>query len=133
MPRPPRLARLLIRLFASVERNEAYLGDIEEMYAERISAEGVRPSRLWYWKETLGSLPAHFRDILYWSCCMFKNYLKTAFRALRRHKALNLEMELTRFFIEANVTGVVIRISVRTVLEALLRSCILGCELEPRC
>jgi putative ABC transport system permease protein len=88
--RPPRLARLLVRLLASVERNEAYLGDIEEMYAERISAEGARPSRLWYWKETLGSFPAYLRDILYWSCCMFKNYAKTAFRALRRHKAYSI-------------------------------------------
>jgi len=41
MPRPPRLARFLIRFLASRERNEAYLGDLEEMYAERIPAEAL--------------------------------------------------------------------------------------------
>jgi len=85
MSRPPRLAKFLVRLFASRNRNEAYLGDLEEMYAERISASGRGRSRLWFWREALGSLPAYVRDNLIWSLTMLRNYLKTAARALSRH------------------------------------------------
>ncbi|MBN1938590.1 MAG: ABC transporter permease [Candidatus Aminicenantes bacterium] len=84
MSRPPRLARFLVRLFASRARNEAYLGDLEEMYLERASSHGRRRSRLWFWKEALRSLPAYIRENLFWSLAMFKNYLKTAARALNR-------------------------------------------------
>jgi len=86
MSRPPRLARFLIRLFATRRRNEAYLGDLDEMYAERASTDGVRRTRRWFWREALGSLPTYFRDNLGWRFNMFKNYLKTAFRALKRQR-----------------------------------------------
>ena len=90
MSPPPRLARLLIRLFASIERNESYLGDIDEIYAERIASGGVRRARLWYRREALRSLPAYLRDSLAWSLAMLKNYFKTAFRSLLRHRAYSL-------------------------------------------
>ncbi len=101
MARPPRLARFLIRFLASRERNEAYLGDLEEMYAERIAAGGVRHPRLWYWKETLRSLPAYLRDNLTWSFAMLKNYIKTALRALNRHRGYSL---LNIFGLAAGIT-----------------------------
>jgi ABC-type antimicrobial peptide transport system permease subunit len=86
MPRPPRLAKLLVRLFASPERNDAYLGDIEESFAERAASRGVFRARAWYWKEALGSLPDYLGNSIVWSWIMFKNNLKTAFRGLKRQK-----------------------------------------------
>jgi putative ABC transport system permease protein len=90
MTRPPRLARLLVRFFASRERNEAYLGDLEEMYVQRLSKKDVPHPRRWYWREVFGSLPVYVRDNLSWSFGMFKNYFKTAFRALKRHRAYSI-------------------------------------------
>ncbi len=86
MPCPPRLANLLVRLTASPERNEAYLGDIEEAFAEKAAARGVFRAKAWYWKEALGSLPDYLENNLIWSWIMFKNNLKTAFRSLMRQK-----------------------------------------------
>lgn len=86
MLHPPRLAKFLIGLFASPERNDAYLGDIEEHFAERAASRGVFRARAWYWKEALGSLPDYLGNTLVWSWIMFKNNLKTAFRSLKRQK-----------------------------------------------
>jgi len=93
MPRPPRLAKLLVRLFASRERNDAYLGDIEEIFAEMASTRGTLRSRAWYWAEALGSLPSYLENTLIWSWIMFKTNLKIAVRNLKKHlgySALNI-------------------------------------------
>ncbi len=90
MSRPPRFARLIIRLLAGRARNESYLGDVDELFALRCAAGDVRRLRLWYWKEALRSLPTYGVHHLTWSCAMFKNYLKTAFRALNRQRTYSL-------------------------------------------
>jgi putative ABC transport system permease protein len=83
---PPRLPRFLLRLAASRERNETYLGDIEELYRHMASNHGQRRAQAWFWKEAIVSLPAGFRESLIWSFIMWKNYLMTAARCLLRRK-----------------------------------------------
>jgi putative ABC transport system permease protein len=85
MPRPPRLAKLLVRLFAFRERDDAYLGDIEEIFAEKAATRGPLRSRAWYWREALGSLPACLGNTLVWSWIMFTTNLKIAVRNLKKH------------------------------------------------
>jgi putative ABC transport system permease protein len=82
---PPSLPRRLGRLISRDIRYSA-LGDFEEIYADMVRRRGPRAARLWLWKEILRSSPSFLADSLYWSLAMFRHYLVTALRNLKRQK-----------------------------------------------
>jgi putative ABC transport system permease protein len=86
MPRPPRIAAWLVKLAARGEDRFAVLGDFDEEYAELAGAHGHARAAAWYWRLGLRSLPALVRDFFYWRTIMFANYLKIAFRNIRKQK-----------------------------------------------
>ena len=49
--RPPRLARWLLRVFATRRVFEELSGDLLELYALRVERDGVRAARRWYWHQ----------------------------------------------------------------------------------
>lgn len=54
--RPPRLARLLLRLFSPREERDGLLGDLAEEYRRHRAPLGHAAARRWYWGQVLRSL-----------------------------------------------------------------------------
>ncbi|NIM97268.1 MAG: hypothetical protein GTO24_04045, partial [candidate division Zixibacteria bacterium] len=86
MSSPPKLAKFLLRLLSSQGKDDAYFGDIEEIFSERVNQLGLRRARRRYWWEVLHAIPRFITESVRWRSVMFKNYLKIALRNMRRHK-----------------------------------------------
>jgi putative ABC transport system permease protein len=83
--RPPRLAKLLLKVFAR-RRDRTYLGDVEEIYLLRMAHQGAASADRWYRREALRSLHRFIFESLRWRIIMVKNYLRTAVRLFWRDK-----------------------------------------------
>jgi putative ABC transport system permease protein len=69
------------------EDQENLAGDFEEMY-ERISGKNGKSRALfWYAFQIIKLIPSYFKNYAYWRLTMIKNYLKIAFRNIKKHKA----------------------------------------------
>ncbi len=90
MPHPPKPAKCLLKLLASREKNDAYIGDIEEIFAERAAYQGTRRAHLWYWREAVKAIPRFIAESIRWRFVMFTNYFKIAIRNIRKHKGYSL-------------------------------------------
>ncbi len=84
--RPPRFSEALLRLFSLTVDMDAFLGDMAEEYSSKAERQGPFRAGLWYrgqvWRSILPLVTAY----LNWSADMFANYLKVAFRNLKRQK-----------------------------------------------
>jgi putative ABC transport system permease protein len=80
------LAKFLIKILLSREKDDAYLGDIEELFYDRIECQGYRRSKHWYWWEAFKSIPGFIRESIRWRMAMLANYIKITFRNMKRHK-----------------------------------------------
>jgi putative ABC transport system permease protein len=90
MLRPPRLAEKTIsRLIDPLVRDQA-LGDLEEQFRWLAARKGLSLARLWYGLQILPVLKSFILDSAYWGGAMFKNYLKTALRNIRKQKGYSL-------------------------------------------
>jgi putative ABC transport system permease protein len=90
MDRPPRVPRFLLRLLSSLENNDAYIGDIEEIFAERAAYQGSNKALRWYWQEAVKAIPRFMADSIRWRIIMFRNYFKIAIRNIRKHKGYSM-------------------------------------------
>lgn len=52
-PEPPVLGTRLIAFFAPAETSEAMLGDLEELFHERLDLRGADKARRWYWMQVV--------------------------------------------------------------------------------
>jgi putative ABC transport system permease protein len=86
---PPKLAEWLLKAIANKNNNSAIIGDLEEEYYQKVKSRGITFAWLWYWFLILISLPSFFTQTIYWSGAMFKNYIKIAFRNIRRYKVFS--------------------------------------------
>jgi putative ABC transport system permease protein len=86
MNKPPKLAKFLLKILSSSERDGAFRGDIEELFYDRTECQGYRRSKRWYWWEALKSIPGFIRESIRWRMTMLGNYLKIALRNMKRHK-----------------------------------------------
>jgi len=84
--KPPFIALLLLKLFASDEKNYALMGDFKEEFHEILETRGIFRARLWYWIQTIKSLPKLIGDSIIWGIIMLSNYLKIALRTIRKQK-----------------------------------------------
>ncbi len=87
---PPKSAKFLLRILSSREKYDAYIGDIEEIFFERINHFGVKMAKRWYWWEVIKAIPRFLTESIRWRTIMFKNYLKVAIRIIGRHKGYSL-------------------------------------------
>jgi putative ABC transport system permease protein len=86
---PPFLARwILIRITRAKER-ETVSNDFAEIYAQIKKERGTRQARRWYWAQVLKSVPMFLKIQISWGTAMFKNYLKIAFRIIKRKKVFS--------------------------------------------
>ena len=87
---PPPLAERLARRALDEGERSARLGDLEERYQYLVRERGERRARAWYrWQALLLVVSAVINNTL-WSCIMFKNYIRTAFRNIQRSKGYSL-------------------------------------------
>lgn len=99
--RPPKLFEYFLQMIISLEDRESLVGDFEEMY-HRISNENGKVRALcWYLFHIFKLVPSFFKNTIYWSLTMFKNYLKIALRNIIKHKGYSF----------INIAGLAIGIS----------------------
>jgi ABC-type antimicrobial peptide transport system permease subunit len=61
-----------------------------EMYESIRAREGTTQARIWLWRELLTSFPGFVNNTIYWSFAMFRNYVITALRNIRKFKGYAL-------------------------------------------
>lgn len=84
MPTPPPLAAWLLRRLLPSDVRYAALGDFAEQFAALAEAKGLAAARRWYWTEVGRSVPSLFHNHAFWRGYMLRNYLRVAFRTMRR-------------------------------------------------
>jgi putative ABC transport system permease protein len=84
--KPPSLARGILSLFLNHEHPESMLGDYEEIYHKICEEKSVIMAKLWFILQILVIFPSFLRNSFYFGGTMIKNYLKVAFRNIKRHK-----------------------------------------------
>ncbi|MDH4197282.1 MAG: ABC transporter permease [Candidatus Aminicenantes bacterium] len=87
--RPSPAALRVLRLLADPDEAPYLAGDVEEEYADIRERRGRIPAALWLWFQIVISLPSFIKSYLYWRQAMFANYLRTAWRNLRKHKVFS--------------------------------------------
>jgi putative ABC transport system permease protein len=99
---PPKIAGWIIKHTARYEESFAISGDFDEEFHEIARAKGTFLARLWFWRQCVRSLPVFIKDSIYWRLIMFKNYMKIAFRSLKKYKGYSF----------INITGLAIGMAV---------------------
>ena len=94
----PRLGRRILWFLLPDNERESLVGDFDEIYREKRKDKGKPIALIWYWGQVLLLIPSSFKESMYWSVLMFRNYLKIAFRNLVRHKGFSF----------LNITGLAI-------------------------
>jgi putative ABC transport system permease protein len=88
--KPPRLAAWLLGLLIdSVVRDQA-IGDLEERFRVEARERGLFWARAWYGIQILPVLKSFIEDNVLWEGSMFKNYLKTGWRNIKRQKGYSI-------------------------------------------
>ena len=90
LPSPPRLAVWLVKRLARYQANHAIIDDMQEVFTKTYRERSFTAASTWYWGQCLDAI---IKDILFnlrWRLSMFKNYLKSAFRNLRRNRLYSI-------------------------------------------
>jgi putative ABC transport system permease protein len=83
---PPRIPGWLIKISAWYEDGYVVYGDACEEFYELAEVIGSRRAGRWFWRQGLRAFPAFVKDYLVWRMIMLRNYLKVAFRNIRKQK-----------------------------------------------
>ncbi|MFC2133205.1 ABC transporter permease [Bacteroidota bacterium] len=86
---PPIFAEWIIKKFTTGYTRSVILGDLEEEYFEMIDERGKLSADWWYRKQALKTVPKSVSHKSYWGATMFKNYLKIAFRNIKKSKVFS--------------------------------------------
>ena len=93
--KPPGFLLSIFRLFVGSEKSHLLNGDFEEIYNDIYLKKGRIRAHLWFYSHFLLTLPPVMIRSIKWRIAMFKNYLKTTLRNIKRYK----------FFSLINITG----------------------------
>ena len=88
-PKPPRLAKWLLKRFINSDNQSTIIGDFEEIHAELHYEKGRIYSALWYWLQTLKSLPNIIFNSLLIGGFMLVSYFKLAIRNIKKYKTFS--------------------------------------------
>jgi len=98
---PSKTPHWFLRQYLGKSDHYTLIGDFEEIHTEIAKEKGIFPAFIWYWGQIIRSIPSFVFHSVYWSVQMIKNYLKIAFRNIRRHKGYSF----------INITGLAIGIA----------------------
>jgi len=84
--RPPKLAQMVLQKTISRDIRYSAMGDFEEGFYTIAEEQGGIKAGFWYWGQCFKSLPSFVMDTILWSLIMLLNYIKIAFRNMRKHK-----------------------------------------------
>jgi len=87
---PPLIAKWLFKRMTSYQESYSIVGDVEEVFYMVYRKNGYSRAFAWYWYQCIISLFKYSKCILQWGMEMFKNYLKSAFRNVIKHKSFSL-------------------------------------------
>ena len=87
--RPTPAALRILTFLADPDEAPSLAGDVEEEYADIRDRKGSIPAALWLWFQIVISLPSFVKYYLYWRHTMFANYLRSAWRNLRKYKVFS--------------------------------------------
>jgi len=87
---PPLPAERLVAWALDEQERDARLGDLEEHFRYLVRERGERRARAWYLRQALLLIGLAVINNTIWSCIMFKNYVRTAFRNIQRYKGYSL-------------------------------------------
>ncbi|MFC1725613.1 ABC transporter permease [candidate division KSB1 bacterium] len=85
----PKIATWILTNFIQDFDQRFLIGDLKEIYITKTEEKGQIYSRVWFWLFVLSSIPCFVKKSLYWRFTMFKNYIKTAFRNMKRKKVFS--------------------------------------------
>jgi putative ABC transport system permease protein len=86
----PKVGEWILKHTARYDDNISLRGDFDEEFDSIARSKGYLRAWLWYWHHLFKSLPSFISDLIYWRIVMFNNYLKVAFRHIRKHKGFSL-------------------------------------------
>jgi putative ABC transport system permease protein len=84
---PPFIPHLFLKLLLKGEDFYEFSDDIDEIYRHMIDCKPRWKAMAWYWFRVLESIPGIIMDKICWRMVMFRNYLKIAFRIIKRHRS----------------------------------------------
>lgn len=82
----PKIPFWFLKIFADDHQRFPAIGDLEEMYFDKIHQKGKFIAWLWIWKQVLFSMPYFLNQSFVWSFIMLQNYIKITFRNIRKYK-----------------------------------------------
>ena len=85
-PAIPQLAERILRFLYSQDYYLERSGDLEEVYADLVEESSPFRAKVWLWFQILKLCFELFRMNIVWRFVMLKNYIKIAFRNMKRHK-----------------------------------------------
>ncbi|MFC1725709.1 ABC transporter permease [candidate division KSB1 bacterium] len=84
--KPPVILEWFIRVFLKNDQNFEQLGDFDEIYCKIVKTQGVFRAVTWYLKQIIRLIPIALSTNITWRFTMILNYLKIAFRNMKRNK-----------------------------------------------
>ena len=92
------IGTLILRVILPYHTGSSALGDYEEIYNRIVEQEGKFKALIWFWTQIIKSIFPFIASTIYWRMIMLKNYIKTAFRNIKRYKGYSF----------INITGLAI-------------------------
>ena len=83
--KPPKPASWILDVIFKDRKNTS-IADFEEVFDLLYKNKNLAAAWVWCWFQVAASLKDFIKHKIYWSVTMFKNYLKIAFRHLKRRK-----------------------------------------------
>ena len=83
---PPFIARFIVKLFSRRENNHSMYHSFEEEFLEIAEDKGNLKASIWYWINTIKSIPLFIKSSIYWGVVMFKSYLIASLRNIKNQK-----------------------------------------------
>jgi len=84
-----KLKKLILTRILQSSICKSAVEDFEEQYCYLSNQKGKLIACLWYWFQIFCLVPTFLINSIYWSYIMFVNYLKIAFRNIKKHKGFS--------------------------------------------